>query len=419
MKNLLTFITCIGFFLSGFSQITSAEYFIDGVDPGIGSATALAVTAGNTINENYTIPTAGLADGLHVLHIRVKGTNNVWSLYKRAYFHVQSPTINGTPQNIVAAEYYIDADNLGVGNQIPLTVTQGLTINETFAIPTTGLADGLHVLHIRVKDANNVWSLYKRAYFYIRTPSTTTTGTPAIISAAEFFIDNDTTVGGETPLTVTQGLTINEAFAIPTTGLANGLHVLHIRVKDANNVWSLYKRAYFYIHANNSALTPTPITAAEYFFGNTVGDDPGVGNATALTVTQGMTINEAFTIPVPASLTNGDYYLHIRVKDQNGTWSLYKRAIFTIDNTVSVEEFNSDVFTVYPNPSKDILFIDFQEVGEYSLSVFDITGKELYQQKELEQQNSVDLSNYASGIYFIKIKEIATNKFQNIKIIKE
>jgi len=138
MKKLLTFIICICFSVSGFSQITEAEYFIDTDNLGVGNQNELTVTSGSTIDEDFTIPTTGLADGLHVLHIRAKGTNNIWSLYKRAYFYVQTPGTNGTPQNIVAAEYYIDADNSGVDNQTSLTITPGMSINEAFTIPTTG-----------------------------------------------------------------------------------------------------------------------------------------------------------------------------------------------------------------------------------------------------------------------------------------
>ena len=171
------------FSVSGFSQITEAEYYIDTDNLVVGNQNTLTVTTGNSIDENFSIQTTGLAEGLHTLHIRAKGTNNIWSLYKRAYFHVQAPTTNGTPQNIVAAEYYIDSDVSGVGGSPTAGMfTPGMAINEAFTIPTTGLTEGLHVLHIRVKDADDTWSLYKRAYFYVQAP--TTNGIPKNIVAA-------------------------------------------------------------------------------------------------------------------------------------------------------------------------------------------------------------------------------------------
>jgi len=334
MKNALAFIVCICFFISGFSQITEAEYFID-TDLGIGTSNPLTVTSGNSINETFTIQTNGLAEGLHTLHIRTKGTNNVWSLYKRAYFYVQTPAINDTPQNIIAAEYYIDTDNAGVGSQ--------------------------------------------------------------------------------TPLTVTAGMAINQEFNIPTTGLTKGLHVLHMRVKDANDTWSLYKRTYFYTHQSNTNTPATPISAAEYFFDT----DPGVGNGDAVAVTEGFNINDDLIIPVPNNMVNGDHYLFVRVQDQDGTWSLYKRALFTVDNTLSVEGTNSDTFKIFPNPTTNNIQINLKKSGEYTLSIFDVSGKNVVKNKNLEQSNTIDLSRLISGVYILKITEIDTHKIIHVKIVKQ
>ena len=333
MKNLLIIIFCSCFIVSGYSQITEAEYFFD-TDPGAGNGTSITITPGNTINENVSIPTTGLANGLHVLYIRTKGTNNVWSLYKRAYFNIQEPSTNGTPQNIVAAEYYIDTDNVGVGNQNVLTITPGMAINETFSIPTTGLTEGLHVLHIRVKDADDTWGLYKRAYFY------------TLVS--------------------------------------------------------------------NSSATATPIVAAEYFFDT----DPGVGSATAVTITQGFNIDEDLVIQIPNTMANGNHYLYIRVRDQDGNWSLYKRALFEVDNALSVEDFTSNSFNVFPNPIVNDIHVNFKAPGEYSFSIYDVSGKEVFQKDRLEQVNTFNLSKYAPGVYIFKIKELKANKVEYVKIIK-
>jgi len=314
MKNLLTFLICICFSVSGYSQITEAEYYIDTDMLGVGNQNALTVTTGNTIDENFTIPTTGLAEGLHTLHIRAKGTNTIWSLYKRAYFYVKAPNTNGTTQNIVAAEYYIDTDGLGVGNQTALTITSGMAIDESFTIPTTDLADGLHVLHIRVKDADDTWSLYKRAYFYTQSP--------------------------------------------------------------------------------NSITTATPIIAAEYFFDT----DPGVGTATSVAVTQGFNIDEDLVIQVPNAMVDGDHYLYLRVQDQDGTWSLYKRALFTVD-VLSVEEFNSNSFKIYPNPTDGIITIE-TNLQIQKIEVFSILGRKI---RAFKNTTTLDLANEAAGIYLLKM----------------
>lgn len=149
-RKLYTFCICVLCISFGWGQITDAEYFIDS-DPGVGSGTSLVITSGNTIDETFTIPSVGISEGLHVLHIRVK-ENGVWSLYYRQHFYVlEDATTKPTSKPIAAAEYFVDSDP-GVGSGTSLPITSGNTIDETFTIPSTGILPGLHVLHIRVQD---------------------------------------------------------------------------------------------------------------------------------------------------------------------------------------------------------------------------------------------------------------------------
>ncbi len=187
--------------------------------------------------------------------------------------------------HITDAEYLIDAD-LGVGMNTPLTVTgPGSDIVENFSIPTDVLLDGLHVLHIRVKD-NNTWSLYYKKNFYVL--ASPASATPKDIVAAEYFIDDDPGVGLGDGLSVMQALNIDENFTtIPTDTLLNGLHVLHIRVQDQDGTWSLYYKKNFYVLDSPASVTPKDIVAAEYFIGDDprgASLDPGVGSGTLLTV---------------------------------------------------------------------------------------------------------------------------------------
>ncbi len=331
MKKILYILYCICILYSSsiWGQITEAEYFID-TDPGVGMATTLTVTGpGSDIVENFTIPTTGLLDGLHVLHIRVKD-NNTWSLYYKKSFYVLDSPASATPKDIVAAEYFIDNDP-GVGSATSLVVTQALNIDETFTIPTNGLLNGLHVLQIRVQDEDGIWSLYYQKNFYVL--ESASSATPKDIVAAEYFIDNDPGVGSATSLAVTQGLTIDETFSIPTNGLLNGLHFIQIRVQDEDGIWSLYYKKNFYVLDNASSATPKDIVAAEYFIGDdpgVSGTDPGVGSATPIAVTQGLTIDESFNIPISGSMAEGDYTMHIRVQDEDGIWSLYYNGAFQV-----------------------------------------------------------------------------------------
>lgn len=209
--------------------IASAEYFFD-TDPGIGNGTTLAMS-GNSIDQNYNIPTTGLSDGIHKLYVRVINDDGTWSLYDKNVFYINPDHSNSAA--IAAAEYFIDTDP-GIGNGTALTVSGG-AIDQNFNVSTTGLSNGIHKLYVRVINNNGTWSLYDKNVFYVNPNQTNA----ALITAAEYFIDTDPGIGNGTPLAMT-GTTADELYDIPTTGLPEGEYKLFVRVLNANGTWSLY-----------------------------------------------------------------------------------------------------------------------------------------------------------------------------------
>jgi len=139
---------------SNTANIAAAEYFID-TDPGVGNGTALTVS-GNVIDQNFSISTTGLTDGIHRLFVRVINDNGAWSIYDRNVFYI-NPSQTNTAL-ITAAEYFIDTDP-GVGMGTPL-VMAGNVVDEMYNIPTTGMSDGNYTLYVRVINADGSWSLY-------------------------------------------------------------------------------------------------------------------------------------------------------------------------------------------------------------------------------------------------------------------
>jgi hypothetical protein len=71
---------------------------------------------------------------------------------------------------------------------------------------------------------------------------------------------------------------------------------------------------------------------------------------------------------------------------------------------VSVEElsFQSGV-NVYPNPFTDNTKVTFTVAGNYSLLVFDITGKQVYSTSTNGSDVVLDLSDLNNGVYILKI----------------
>jgi hypothetical protein len=139
-------------------DVVAAEYFFD-TDPGFGSGTALSVTSGQNIDENYTIDITGLGLGFHTIFFRVQDSDGKWSLTdKRDIFKLPQPVAQPPIPDVVAAEYFIDTDP-GFGNATSVPVTSGQNINENFFVDLTGLSIGTHYLSFRVKDSDANWSL--------------------------------------------------------------------------------------------------------------------------------------------------------------------------------------------------------------------------------------------------------------------
>lgn len=96
---------------------------------------------------------------------------------------------------------------------------------------------------------------------------------------------------------------------------------------------------------------------------------------------------------------------------------------FTIQSTVGIEELsNVSTISLFPNPTKENLFLNFESTStsELSIIVFDITGK-ILQQNTIhssvgENQVKINTENYEAGIYFIEMNDGFASK--RIKFIK-
>ena len=310
---------------------------------------------------------------------------------------------------ITKAEYFINTDP-GTELGIDIPVTQGFDISETFAINTTGLPLGIHKLFVRTKDVNEVWSLFYYQTFLVHDFTNTTT--PTQIVAAEYFFDTDPGTDGGTEIAITPGFDINETISILVDApLTDGIHTLYIRTKDADNRWSLFFKQTFLVHTFVNPVQ-TQINKAEYF----IDTDPGVGLGTELTITEGFNVNETIGIPTDG-LTEDYHYLHIRVRDENGVWSLYEVVEFLVTEAMGLEDELILLTKIYPVPASDYITVESEQYKIESISFMDIYGKTIITYNVDNPINTIDISNFAEGIYFISIR--SDRGIMNKKIIVE
>ncbi len=114
----------------------------------------------------------------------------------------------------------------------------------------------------------------------------------------------------------------------------------------------------------------------------------------------------------------GSYELRTDNNDlifSGGQFGASETTLFAIDDTAS--ETSIDFFSIqaYPNPTSGIINLETDSDAKYS--VFTISGKLIMSSEVVSGANAINLSQYASGVYFIKV--IAENASTVLKVVKE
>lgn len=91
--------------------------------------------------------------------------------------------------------------------------------------------------------------------------------------------------------------------------------------------------------------------------------------------------------------------------------------IFTLSN-FSFNKLTLKAVT-YPNPTKDKVVLSLSEISPEKLNyiLFNIKGKLIKKGKIQEKNTTIDISNYAAGVYVLKVYK-TTNSLKDFKIIK-
>lgn len=104
------------------------------------------------------------------------------------------------------------------------------------------------------------------------------------------------------------------------------------------------------------------------------------------------------------------------ITNRDGDWLLYRRPY------LSTPTFKKNGFTVYPNPSKDILNIKNPStaISNVYISIHDILGKLVKSENNIaiEPNVSLNISDLQNGLYFLTIEDKAGFN-QTLKFIKQ
>jgi gliding motility-associated-like protein len=262
--------------------VAAMEYYID-IDPGPGNGTDIPVTASSSLDIFPTIPTASLAPGFHVLHIRARDNDGNWGIPDARPFYIVAGNVVAQ-DNLTQLEFFFDTEP-GYGAGTPLAITSGTQIDIPALISSASLSNGFHTLSIRAKDENNQWGFAETRTFYVDEFSQ--------VSSIEYYIDTDPGEGSATAVSVTAGGEIDVDITIPTGSLSGGSHTLGFRAARTDGSWGNTTTSSFTVQEGQT-ITFTALTPATY------GDPPFTLGATS---SSGLSLTYASSDPLVATIS--------------------------------------------------------------------------------------------------------------------
>lgn len=86
---------------------------------------------------------------------------------------------------------------------------------------------------------------------------------------------------------------------------------------------------------------------------------------------------------------------------------------------LSREDFTIEVtIKVFPNPTSHYLFVEQKDHHDLEVLLTDLSGK-IILQRIVASGESIDVSSWTQGMYFVQAKDTETNKNNSYKIIKK
>ena len=118
--------------------------------------------------------------------------------------------------------------------------------------------------------------------------------------------------------------------------------------------------------------------------------------------------NGLFTWDMPA--TPGWYLFNVQITDLHYTPADMNRLFFVnLDSTMATPTEwidNHNYLQVYPNPTTNYLTIkfDYFTPKDTEIEIFDMVGRRVHRQLMEQQNEQVDLSHFANGVYVVRVR---------------
>lgn len=95
--------------------------------------------------------------------------------------------------------------------------------------------------------------------------------------------------------------------------------------------------------------------------------------------------------------------------------------LFAYDISTDIDEINlnNKNVRIYPNPISNEFFVEIQNRNDLNINIFNSLGQKVWIKSISANQESVDMTRFNIGIYFVVVKDMNGNILLSEKIIKE
>lgn len=93
-------------------------------------------------------------------------------------------------------------------------------------------------------------------------------------------------------------------------------------------------------------------------------------------------------------------------------------AIRVLSGSAGIEETENNIFNVYPNPAIDVINVTFTENFNGSVSILNVTGKEVMTSTVNGAQHSLSTDGLSSGVYYVKVNDGMTSQIAKVVVKK-
>jgi hypothetical protein len=113
-----------------------------------------------------------------------------------------------------------------------------------------------------------------------------------------------------------------------------------------------------------------------------------------------------------------DRTTYLLITPEFGSPTKTYKILFTLINTVSIENIaDGPLLSLYPNPNNDLLTIETNQPGQYSIKISSLNGQLLYTDRMEGPTHQIDLSSFQKGLYLITVR--SRDYLRTEKIIKQ